>query len=63
MGRLEKQGDQYIYRQDDGQITAWFDNIEEKYVLAHEGNRFYRWVFNLLLVSGGLYLALIFLMA
>lgn len=60
MGRIEKNAEGYYFRQDEGEITARFDNIEEKAVLSHRGNRFYQRVFNLLVVIGGLYLALIF---
>jgi hypothetical protein len=60
MGTLEKKGEKYIFRQDNGEITAWFDNNEEKMMLSHEGSPLYRRVFNLLAVVGLLYLALIF---
>jgi hypothetical protein len=60
MGTIEKEDDHYIYRQDDGQITARFRSIEQKKVLRHEGSSFYRWVFNLLVLAGTVYLAVIF---
>jgi len=60
MGTIEKEGEKYIFRQENGEITAWFDNNEKKMVLSHEGNSFYRRVFNLLVLAGVFYLALIF---
>lgn len=60
MGTIEKSENAFIYRQDDGEITARFDNVEEKMVLSHQGSRPYRWAFNLLTLAGGLYLAYIF---
>ena len=60
MGTIEKEGEKYIFRQEDCEITAWFDSTEEKMVLSHEGSPLYRRVFNLLVVVGLLYLALIF---
>jgi hypothetical protein len=52
--------DTFVYRQDDGEITARFTSIEERMVLSHKGSRRYRHVFNLLVLVGGLYLAAIF---
>ena len=60
MGTIEKSEDAFIYRQDDGEITAQFDTAEEKMVLSHQGSRPYRLVFNLLILAGGLYLVYIF---
>ena len=61
MGKIEKQGEEFIFRQDDGEITARFDNIQEKMVLAHEGSSKYKKVFYLLVLAGLLYLAFIFM--
>jgi len=60
MANIEKSEAVFIYRQDDGEITARFESIEEKMVLSHEGSTLYRRIFNLLIVAGGLYLAYIF---
>lgn len=62
MGKIEKKGEKYIYRQNDGEVTAWFDHIDEKKVLVHEGRPIYRWVFKLSVTVGVLYLLLIFSM-
>ena len=61
MGKIEKQGEEFIFRQDDGEITARFDNIQEKMVLAHEGSSKYKKVFYLLVLAGVLYLTYIFM--
>ena len=61
MGAIEKTDGTYIYRQDDGEITACFTSIEEPQELSHKGSPGYRRVFNLLVLAGLLYLAFIFL--
>jgi hypothetical protein len=60
MGRLENDGDSFVYRQEDGEITAWLADDEEKMVLAHEGDRQYKRVFYALVLSGLIYLAVVF---
>ena len=61
MGKIEKKEDTFVFRQDDGEITAQFDNVEEKMVLAHEGSPIYKKVFYLLVLGGVLYLTFIFI--
>ena len=60
MGKLEKSGEEFVFRQDDGEITARFKNIVEKMVLAHKGSPTYKKVFILLVLAGVLYLTFIF---
>ncbi|MGD8990262.1 MAG: hypothetical protein PVI00_02280 [Desulfobacterales bacterium] len=60
MGKIERKGEEFVFRQDDGEITARFKNIAEKMVLAHEGSPTYKKVFTLLVLAGVLYLAFIF---
>lgn len=60
MGRLEKEGEAFIYRQDDGEVTAWLADDEEKLILAHEGDRQYKRVFYVLVLSGLIYLTVVF---
>ena len=60
MGKLEKNGEEFVLKQDNGEITAWFNNVEEKMVLAHEGSPAYKKVFYLLVIGGLLYLSFIF---
>ena len=61
MGMVEKSDGSGFYRQEDGEITARFATVEEKKVLSHEGSVGYRRVFNLLVLVGMAYLAVIFL--
>lgn len=61
MGTVEQTPEGFVYRQDDGEITARYERIEEKMVLAHEGSPRYRQVFNLLVLAGVLYLAYLFI--
>jgi hypothetical protein len=60
MGTIEKHDGKYVFRQKNGEITAWFESIEEKLVLSHESSPRYKRVFNLLVLAGILYLATIF---
>lgn len=62
MGKLEKKGEEFVFRQDDGEITARFKNVTEKMVLAHEGSPTYKKVFALLVLCGVLYLTFIFIL-
>jgi hypothetical protein len=63
MGKIEKNGDanSFVFRQDDGEITARFRSIAEKMVLAHEGSPTYKKVFYFLVLAGALYLSFIFI--
>jgi len=61
MGRIEKEGEEVVYKQDDGEITAWLTNFEEKMELAHEGMQKYKKIFYIAVLIGFLYLAIIFL--
>ncbi len=54
-------GQELVYKQDDGEITAWLTGFEEKMELAHKGSPSYRKVFFLLVLIGFLYLGAIFL--
>ena len=60
MGKIEKKGEEFVFRQDDGEITARFKSIAEKMVLAHKGSPTYKKVFTLLVIGGVLYLSFIF---
>jgi hypothetical protein len=63
MGKIEKKGNgaEFVFRQNDGEITARFSTIAEKMVLAHEGSPSYKKVFYLLVLAGALYLTFIFI--
>jgi hypothetical protein len=60
MGKLEPYDDAYVYRQEDGEITAWFENDDEKMVLSHSGDPKYKAVLYALVILGLLYLATVF---
>jgi hypothetical protein len=60
MGKIEKNSEEIVFRQENGEITARFSGIAEKMVLAHKGSRTYKKVFYLLVLAGVLYLAFIF---
>ena len=62
MAGNQRQGQERVYKQDDGEITAWLTDFEEKMELAHQGSPFYRKVFFLLVLLGFLYLGVIFLL-
>lgn len=61
MGKIEKNGEKFVFRQDNGEITAQFDHVEEKMLLTHEGSSKYKKVFYLLVLAGVLYLTFIFI--
>ena len=60
MGKIDKVGNDTVYRQDDGQITANLTNFEEKQVLGHGGSRKMKTITLLLVGIGVLYLAAVF---
>jgi hypothetical protein len=60
MGRFAKHGDEFVYQQDDGEITAWFKDFEEKLELPHEGTPAYKKIFFLLVGIGLIYLLAVF---
>jgi len=62
MAGNQRQEQERVYKQDDGEITAWLTDFEEKMELAHQGSPFYRKVFFLLVLLGLLYLGVIFLL-
>ena len=62
MAGNQRQEQERVYKQDDGEITAWLTDFEEKMELAHQGSPFYRKIFFLLVLLGFLYLGLIFLL-
>ena len=62
MAGNQRQAQELVYKQEDGEITARFTGFEEKMELAHKGSPFYRKVFFLLVLVGFLYLGVIFLL-
>ena len=60
MAGIEKDGEQTVYRQNDGEITAWLTNFEEKMELSHPSDPFYKKVFYLAVTVGLLHLGITF---
>ena len=60
MGKIIKTDDNFEYRQENGESTAWFSHIEEKMELAHHGNPAYKKIFYILISMGLLYLLIVF---
>ena len=62
MGKFIKRNHALVYRQDDGEITAWLHDFEEIMELPHEGAALYKKIFYLLVIAGLIYLFLIFIL-
>jgi hypothetical protein len=62
MGSIEKEGEEIVYRQDDGEITAWLTNFKEEMELSYEGNPIYKKPFYIAVLIASLYLCLIFVL-
>ncbi len=60
MAGIEKDGEEIIYRQDDGEITAWLTGFEEKMELSHTADPFYKKIFFLMVLIGLLHLGVTF---
>lgn len=60
MAKIEKEGQEVVYRQADGEITAWLTGFEEKMELSHPPDPFYQKVFFLMVAIGLLHLGLTF---
>ena len=56
-----REGEDTVYRQMDGEITACLTDFEEKLELVHEGSPKYRHIFHLLVAAGVIYLIIIFI--
>jgi len=59
MGRIEKEGEEVVYKQDNGEITAWLANFEERMELTHEGTSEYKKVFWVIVLMAFSYLIII----
>lgn len=61
MGELVRQGEEIVYRQMDGEITARLTDFEEKRELVHQGSPKYKHILRLLVVASVVYLIAIFI--
>lgn len=59
MGRIEKEGEEVVCKQDNGEITAWLTNFEERMELTHEGTSEYKKVFWVIVLMAFSYLIII----
>jgi len=62
MGEIFEEGDEVVYRQADGETTAWLTDFEEKMELAHQGSTKFKRIFYLLVAIGLVYLSLVFIL-
>jgi len=56
MGRIEKEEKEVVYKQDNGEITAWLTNFEERMELTHEGTSEYKKAFWIIVLMAFSYL-------
>ncbi|MCP3951484.1 MAG: hypothetical protein GY697_04605 [Desulfobacterales bacterium] len=61
MANIETIGEEVIYRQNGGEITAWLTDFEEKMELSHSSDPFYKKIFFLAVTVGLLHLGITFL--
>ncbi len=61
MGEVVVKNDEVVYRQENGEITAWLTDFTEKMELTHVGAPFYKKIFYLLAVFCVCYLLTVFL--
>lgn len=61
MGKKTKTNEHFEYRQENGEITAWFQNTEEKMELTHEGSSLHKKIFYFLISMSFIYLLIVFL--
>ena len=59
---IEEGVEEVVYKQDNGEITAWLTNFEEKMELGHEGAQKYKNVFHGVVLISVIYFALLFLL-
>ena len=62
MGKIVVEGDETLYRQADGEITAWLTEFKEKMELVHESSPKFKRIFYLLVALGIFYLSLVFIL-
>ena len=62
MGKFNEHNNELVYQQDDGEITAWLTDFEEKMELPHEGTPAYKKIFFLLVGIGVIYLLAVFIL-
>ena len=56
---IEEGVEEVVYKQDDGEITAWLTNFEEKMELGHGGIQKYKYIFYAVILTGFIYLGVV----
>lgn len=51
--------EEVVYKQDDGEVTAWLTNFEEKMELGHGGTQKYKNIFYAVVLTGFIYLGVV----
>jgi len=59
MGKIDREGKDIVYRQDDGEITAYLTAYEEREAVTHEGKHGVRIVLYGFVAFAMIYLAMI----
>jgi hypothetical protein len=59
MGKIEKEGEEVVYKQDNGEITAWLTDLEEKMELGHGGTQKYKNIFYAAVLISFIYLGVV----
>ena len=62
MGEIIVEGDETVYRQANGEITACLTEFEEKMELVHEGSQKFKRIFYMLVAVGIFYLSWVFIL-
>jgi len=57
---IEEGVEEVVYKQDNGEISAWLTNFEEKMELGHEGTQKYKNIFYVAVLIGFIYLGMLF---
>ena len=56
----ESEAKEVVYKQDNGETTAWLTNFEEKMELGHEGTQKYKNIFYAVVLISFIYLGMLF---
>lgn len=56
----ESEAEEVVYKQDNGEITAWLTDLEEKMELGHGGTQKYKNIFYAAVLISFVYLGMLF---
>lgn len=57
---IEEGVEEVVYKQDNGEISAWLTNFEEKMELGHEGTQKYKNIFYAAVLVSVIYIGILF---